>query len=115
MNWRTRLFEFKLGIALLKDSRVPIRHKALAILLGILITGVLELLELPFEAILAGLIPVLGIPGDILFDGIEAVGGPIIFGCLILPFLAPRYLVDKIRSERDPRGSDETNSPIIDI
>ena len=115
MSWRTRLFEFKLGFALLKDSRIPIRYKALAILLGLLITGVLELLELPFEAILAGLLPMIGIPGDIVLDGLEAVGGPIIFGCLILPFLAPRYLVDKIRSERDPGGNDQPNSPIIDI
>ena len=115
MNWRIRLFEFKLGFALLKDSRVPLRQKALAILLGLLLTGVLELLELPFEAILAGLLPMIGIPGDLLVDGLEAVGGPVIFACLLLPFLAPRYLVDKIRSERDPQGKDHPNSPIIDI
>ena len=113
-NSRRRLFEFKLGFALLKDARLPIRLKAIAVLSGLLITVILELVELPFEAIFAGLLPMIGIPGDIAIDGIEVVAGPIIFACLILPFLAPRSLVEKIRSE-SAKGKDQPNSPIIDI
>jgi hypothetical protein len=60
--------------------------------------GALELLQLPLEAVLAGILPLIGITGDIAFDGAEAVG-PVIIATMLLPYLVPPPLVRQIRAE----------------
>jgi hypothetical protein len=53
----------------------------------------------PLEAVLAGILPLIGITGDIAFDGAEAVVGPVIIATMLLPYLVPPLLVRQIRAE----------------
>ena len=107
------LLDFKLGKKLLLDRRVPLRCKLLAFALGIAGVAILEFIEFPVEEIIA-MIPFLGIFGDVAVDGLEMVFIPFLLACLILPYLAPASLVDKIR--RGPvSGDDPPKGPIIDI
>ena len=53
----------------------------------------------PLEAVLAGILPLIGITGDIAFDGAEAVVGPVIIATMLLPYLVPTLLVRQIRAE----------------
>ena len=48
---------------------MPIRAKLMALGIGAACIGALELLQLPLEAVLAGILPLIGITGDIAFDG----------------------------------------------
>jgi len=95
----------------MRDSRVPLGSKFLAFLAGFGITGVVEVLEWPVEGILAAVLPFLGIAGDVAVDGMEIVAGPLLLANLLLPYLAPREIVDIIRSER----AAGKKSPIIDV
>jgi hypothetical protein len=92
--------DLKLGFALMRDRRIPLRSKISALVLGLGITGLVEFLELPVEGILSALLPVLGIMGDVALDGAELIAGPLLLAHLLLPIVAPRHLVDQIRSER---------------
>jgi len=107
------LLDMKFGFALMRDHRIPLRSKAMAVLLGLGITGLVEVLEIPVEGILSILMPILGAAGDVVIDGAELVAGPLILASLLLPFLAPRQIVDRIRSER-ATGTGKA-SPIIDV
>ena len=53
----------------------------------------------PGEAVLAGILPLIGITGDIAFDGAEAVVGPVIIATMLLPYLVAPPLVRQIRAE----------------
>jgi hypothetical protein len=44
-------------------------------------------------------LPLIGITGDIAFDGAEAVVGPVIIATMLLPYLVPEPLVRQIRAE----------------
>jgi hypothetical protein len=92
-----------LGYALLRDQRVPMRAKLIALGAGAAFITVLELLQIPFETIVAALLPFVGVPGDLALDGAEAVIGPILVACLLLPRLTPVDLVRQIRAEADRR------------
>jgi hypothetical protein len=107
------LVDMKLGFALMRDSRVPLRSKAFALLLGLAATGLVEFLEIPVEGILAAMVPILGIAGDLVIDGAEAIAGPLLLANALLSFVAPREIVDRIRSER--ATSSKAKSPIIDL
>ena len=111
---RSRLLDLKLGFALMRDRRVPLHKKALAILIAIALTGLLEILELPVEGLLAMLLSIVGVVGDVVIDGIEAIAGPLMISALLLPFLAPPGVVDQIRGERSGSGN-APKPPIIDI
>jgi hypothetical protein len=89
----------RLGYRLLRDHRVPIRAKLTALGIGVACIGVLEVLELPLEAVLAGILPLIGITGDIAFDGAEAIVGPVIIATVVLPYLVAPPLVQQIRAE----------------
>src|SRR5579871_5253788 len=91
-------FDPKLGYALLRDRRIPFGSKALALALGGALVAALIALEIPLEMVLAAL--VIGIIPEGILDGMEAVIGPFLFGCLILPHIAPRHIVQQIRRER---------------
>lgn len=52
------------------------------------------------EGVLAFLVPVVGVAGDVAIDGAEAVLGPVLVATLLLPYLAPPALVRQIRAER---------------
>jgi len=88
-----------LGFALLRDRRVSVGSKVLALTLGILLTAGLEVLELPMEAVLAMLVPVLGLGFDTFVDGVEALVLPFVFAAILLPHLTPKDAAI-VRSER---------------
>jgi hypothetical protein len=88
-----------LGYALLRDRRVPIRTKLIALGIGAAGTGAIELLQLPVEGIVAALLPFIGAAGDLTLDGAEAIIGPVLIATLVLPYLAPADLVRQIHAE----------------
>ena len=90
-----------LGYALLRDHRVPIRTKLIALGIGAASVGAFELLQLPVEGIVAALLPLVGAAGDLALDGAEAVIGPVLIATLLLPHLAPADLVQQIRVETE--------------
>jgi hypothetical protein len=90
-----------LGYALLRDRRVPIRTKLIALGLGAAGMGAIELLQLPVEGLVAALVPFVGAAGDLALDGAEAVLGPILIATLLMPHLAPADLVRQIRAETE--------------
>ena len=108
------LLDVRLGFALMRDRRVPLRAKLLAILLGLAVTGLVEFLELPVEGILSMLLPILGGVGDVVVDGAEMIAGPLLLAAMFLPLLAPRDLVEQIRSERSA-STPAPKAPIIDV
>jgi hypothetical protein len=57
------------------------------------------------------LLPILGAMGDVVVDGAELVAGPLLLASLLLPFLAPRETVERIRSERAAGAK----SPVVDV
>jgi hypothetical protein len=90
-----------LGYALLRDRRVPIRAKLIALGIGAAGVGAIELLQLPVEGVVAALLPLMGAAGDLALDGAEAVIGPVLIAALLLPHLAPADLVQQIRAETE--------------
>jgi hypothetical protein len=88
-----------IGYTLLRDRRVPIRAKLIALGLGAAVIGVIELLQLPVEGIMAALLPVIGAAGDLSLDGAEAVIGPLLIATLVLPHITPVDIVREIRAE----------------
>jgi len=91
--------DLRFGMKLLRDRRVPVASKALAIGIGAAATGLLVSLELPIEALLGMMLPVLGFVADGTLDGLEAVAGPLVIGALVLPLIAPAGTVDALRRE----------------
>ena len=90
-----------LGYALLRDRRVPIRTKLIALGIGAAGVGAIELLQLPVEGVVAALLPLIGAAGDLALDGAEALIGPVLIATLLLPHLAPADLVQQIRAETE--------------
>jgi hypothetical protein len=90
-----------LGYALLRDRRVPIRTKLIALGIGAAGVGAIELLQLPVEGVVAALLPLIGAAGDLALDGAEAVIGPVLIATLLLPHIAPADLVQQIRAETE--------------
>lgn len=81
-----------LGIALLKDRRVPVGKKLFAVGLGLALTAGLAALELPLETILAALLPFAGVALDVLFDGAEFILLPFVFAAIFLPHLCRKSI-----------------------
>jgi hypothetical protein len=89
-----------LGYALLRDRRVSVRSKLIALTVGLAFTGLVELLQLPFESVFALLAPVAGAAGDIVIDGAEVVIIPVLVATVLMPYLAPSAIVQQLRAER---------------
>ncbi len=90
----------QLGYALLRDRRVSIRAKLIALGIGAAAIGAIELLQLPVEGVVAALLPFIGVAGDLAMDGAEAVIGPVLIATLVLPHIASADIVQQIRAER---------------
>jgi hypothetical protein len=95
------LMNMRLGYALLRDRRVPIRTKLIALGIGAASVGAIELLQLPVEGVVAALLPFIGATGDLALDGAEAIVGPLLIATLILPHLAPAQIVQQVRAETE--------------
>ena len=108
-----KTLDLKLGFALLTDRRVALRYKIGAVAIGFAAFAVLACFEIPVEEIVA-LVPFLGIIGDAALDGAEAIYVPVLLACVMLPYLAPATVVDRIRRERDP-GAHPAEGPVIDV
>jgi hypothetical protein len=89
-----------LGYTLLRDRRISVRSKLIALTVGLAITGLVELLQLPFESVFALLAPVAGAAGDIVIDGAEVVIIPVLVATVLMPYLAPSAIVQELRAER---------------
>jgi hypothetical protein len=76
----------------------------MALGIGAACIGALEVLELPLEGVLAAILPLIGITGDIVFDGAEAIVGPVIIATMVLPYLVPPPLIQQIRAEGERQG-----------
>ncbi|RYG75349.1 hypothetical protein EON80_00940, partial [bacterium] len=72
----------KLGLRLLRDSRVPTKSKIAALALGLGAVFVLEILELPLQMVMTFLLPFFGLAADMAIDGIELLAGPIFVASL---------------------------------
>jgi hypothetical protein len=84
----------RLGLALLRDKRVPFRVKLKAVALALAGMLLLNILEIPAEMILMVALPLLGVPINIAWNGLENIVGPILLTALLLPFLAPKEIVE---------------------
>lgn len=71
--------DIRLGWALLRDRRVPIKTKAFALGAGVLLMIVLQVLEIPLEALTG----IFALPFG-LEDWMEGVVWPVVFACAIL-------------------------------
>ena len=98
---RLQTVNVALGYTLLRDRRVSIRAKLMALGIGAAVIGLIELLQLPMEGVLAALLPFLGAAGDLALDGAEAVIGPVLIASVVLPHLAPADVVAQIRAETE--------------
>jgi hypothetical protein len=90
-----------LGYALLRDRRVPIRTKLIALGIGAAGVGAIELLQLPIEGVVAALLPFIGAAGDLALDSAEAVIGPILIATLLCPISRPPILCNKSARKRN--------------
>ena len=95
-----RVLDAKLGWALLRDKRIPLSKKAIALALGSGATAALLAAELPLNALIGLLLPGIGFGLDALMDSAEVVVGPVMFASLLLPHLAPKEIVQQVRAER---------------
>lgn len=91
--------DLRLGITLFKDKRVPVAAKMAALMLGTATMMLWNLLELPVEALIALLLPFIGFAFEVAWNGAETLNGAILFSGFILPHVAPKELVARVRSE----------------
>lgn len=94
------LLDIRLGIALLRDRRVPALAKLLSLGLGIVLTYVLTAIEAPLEVLVAAVVPGLGMAADMMVDGSEMVVCPLLFAALLIPHVAPQPVAAEARAER---------------
>ena len=92
--------DIRLGYALLRDHRVPAPPKMAALAIGAATIGFIELLQIPLESVFVLILPVIGVAGDVVFDGAEAVIGTVFIATLLMPYFAPATIVQRIRAER---------------
>jgi len=97
---RAPLIDVGLGFALLRDRRVPVAKKGLALLLGGLAIAGLIALEAPVEMLIGLLLNAPGLGMDLLVDGIEMLAGPVLIASLLLTHMAPKEIVEQVRGER---------------
>ena len=76
------------------------QSKMIALAIGAAVIGFIELLQIPLEGVFAVILPIIGLAGDIVFDGAEAVIGTVFVATLLMAYLAPARVVRQIRAER---------------
>ena len=83
-----RFLNFRLGWQLFRDPRVSVAKKGAAVSIGIIITLLLIVCEVPLEGLLGLMAPLVGVAADVLVDGAELVLLPLIIAMAILPYMA---------------------------
>ncbi|HWD41064.1 MAG TPA: hypothetical protein VG944_19605 [Fimbriimonas sp.] len=76
------------GFRLLTDRRVSIGPKLASLGIGIAVTAALELFEVPLEAVVAVLLPLVGPVLDLAIDGAEFVLIPLLVASALMPRFA---------------------------
>jgi len=94
------LLDWRFGLQLLRDGRVPVRSKLGAFALGFAVLFALEVLELPVQTAVWTLLPVLGIALDFAVDGVEFLIVPSLVALLTLQFTTPKEIVSQLRGNR---------------
>jgi hypothetical protein len=94
-----RRLDVRFGFALLRDRRVPLKAKLLALAAAIGLVALLVLIEVPLESVLTLLVPLFTIP-DMVVDGLEVVVLPAVLVALVAPFCTPAEIRELIRAER---------------
>ena len=94
--------DLRLGMTLFRDKRVPATAKLGAMAIGLAAMMVWNILELPVEALIAFLLPLVGMGIEIAWNGAQTVIGSLLFASLALPYVAPKMLVQAIRAEQNP-------------
>ena len=95
-----KVFDWRLGLQLMRNGRVPVACKVQAGVLGLIALVALEVLELPIQAAMWAFLPLIGFAADAAIDGVELLAIPFLVATIALPFLAPRDIVDGIRRGR---------------
>jgi hypothetical protein len=103
------LLDFKMGISLLRDRRVPAATKLFALGIGVALTLLLEAFEMPLETMIAVILPGFGLAANLAIDGLESVLCPLLFAALALPHVAPKPVAAEARAAR--RGVSEPQPP----
>jgi hypothetical protein len=93
----------RLGYALLRDRRISLRPKFVALGAGLAVLAAIELLQVPLESVLALVLPGVGAAGDVAVDGAEAVIVPVLVATLLMPYLAPPRIVEELRAQHATR------------
>lgn len=107
------LLDFKLGVSLLRDRRIPVPTKLLALGIGVGLTMLLEVFEMPLETMVAVILPGVGLAANFAMDGIESILCPLLFAALALPHIAPKPVAAEARAVR--RGVTEPQPSPIDF
>lgn len=107
---RNNPLDVKFGISLLRDRRIPLSSKLIAFGMGAGILAILLAVEVPLEAIVTFLAPIL-MPLDFALDGFELIALPLLLMALLIAYVAPRQIVDQIRDER----TIAQNGPVIGV
>ena len=103
-NWAS--IDPRLGFRMMFDFDIPASRKLLALGSGIVIAWLLIFLEIPLTLPLAA-VPGVGLVLDLLVDGSEALFGPMVIACMLMPRLAgpsilAKYEADKPLANIDP-------------
>jgi len=89
--------DLRLGYTLLRDKRVSLGVKLASLGIGVALTVGLVLLEVPLEAVIGTLLPLLGLALDFAFDGIEFIVVPVVVAALVIQWLTPKSVVEIVR------------------
>jgi hypothetical protein len=88
---RAKFLDIPSGLRLFRSRDVPVGLKVGSLTIGVLLTFLLTLLEVPLEGIVALLLPLVGTAIDVAIDGAEFVLLPLLLGAAMLPhFVAKR-------------------------
>jgi hypothetical protein len=109
------LLDWRFGLKLLRDNRVPVRSKLGAFALGFIAFLALEILQLPVQTAMWALLSVAGIVLDFALDGVEFLVISSIVGLLALQFTTPKEIVEQIRGNKANFDNVDQNGRVYDV
>jgi hypothetical protein len=109
------LLDWRFGLKLLRDNRVPVRSKMGAFVLGFIAFLALEILQLPVQTAMWALLSVAGIVLDFALDGVEFLVVSSIVGLLALQFTTPKEIVAQIRGNKSRFDNVDQSGRVYDV